>query len=58
MGRVFVNSNPAKPAKQLKEGDIITIEYATRNLSVKITKIPTGNVSAQEASSLYEVINE
>ena len=26
-GRVFVNDNPAKPAKQLKEGDIIKIEY-------------------------------
>ena len=24
MARVFVNNNPAKPAKQLKEGDIIT----------------------------------
>ena len=56
MGRVFVNSNPAKPAKQLKEGDVITIEYANRNLSVKILKIPTGNVSVQEASSLYEIL--
>ena len=25
--RVFVNNNPAKPAKQLKTGDIISIEY-------------------------------
>ena len=25
--RVFVNNNPAKPAKQLKVGDIISIEY-------------------------------
>ena len=58
MGRVFVNSSPAKPAKQLKEGDIITIEYANRNLSVKILKIPTGNVSVQEASSLYEILSE
>ena len=56
MGRVFVNNNPAKPAKQLKEGDIITIEYANKDLSVKILKIPTGNVSIQEASSLYEVL--
>lgn len=56
MGRVFVNNNPAKPAKQLKEGDILTIEYANRNLTVKIVKVPTGNVSIQEAPSLYEVI--
>ena len=25
--RVFVNDNPAKPAKVIKEGDIITIEF-------------------------------
>ena len=25
--RVFVNDNPAKPAKQLKVGDVISIEY-------------------------------
>ncbi len=57
-GRVFVNNNPAKPAKQLSEGDIIRIEYANRALVVKILKVPNGNVSIQEASTLYEVINE
>ncbi len=56
--RVFVNSNPAKPAKQLKEGDIITIEYKVKTLVVKVLKIPTGNVSVNEADSLYEVISE
>ncbi len=55
-GRVFVNGNPAKPAKQLKEGDIIQIEYANRNVTVKIVKIPQNNVSIQEAPSLYEII--
>ncbi len=58
MGRVFVNNNPAKPAKQLKENDIITIEYATRTVKAKVLKVPTGNVSIQESSTLYELINE
>ncbi|MCD8024676.1 MAG: RNA-binding S4 domain-containing protein [Candidatus Gastranaerophilales bacterium] len=56
MARVFVNDNPAKPAKQLKEGDILSIEYKTRTLTVKILKIPTGNVSVNEAGDLYEII--
>lgn len=56
MGRVLVNGNPAKPAKQLKEGDIITIEYANRNICAKVLKIPTGNVSVQEAPTLFEII--
>ena len=58
MGRVFVNGNQAKPAKQIKENDIITIEYANRILQAKILKVPSTNVSIQEAPSLYQIINE
>ena len=57
MGRVFVNGNPSKPAKKLKEGDIIEIEYSNRSVKVKVAKIPNGNVSIQEAASLYIVMN-
>lgn len=56
-GRVMVNGNPAKPAKQLKENDIITIEYANRTVKAKVLKIPTVNVSIQESSSLYELLD-
>jgi len=57
-GRVFVNENPAKPAKQLKEGDIIKIEYFNRHIIAKVLKIPTGNVSIQDSKDLYEIIEE
>lgn len=56
MGRVLVNGTSAKPAKQLKENDVITIEYANRNVTVRVLKVPTGNVSVQEAPTLYEVV--
>lgn len=56
MGRISVNGNPAKAAKQLKEGDIIEIEYANRTVKAKVLKVPIGNVSVQEASTLYELI--
>lgn len=55
-GRVLVNGNPAKPSKQLKEGDVITIESSKNPVSVKVVKIPEGNVSVQEAQNLYKVI--
>ena len=58
MGRVLVNGSPAKPAKQLKENDIITIEYANRSVKARVIKVPTGNVSVQQAPELYELINE
>ena len=56
--RVFVNNNPAKPAKQLKVGDVITIEYKVKTLKARVLKIPAGNVSINEASELYEIIEE
>lgn len=56
MGRITVNGNPAKAGKQIKEGDIIEIEYANRKVKALVLKIPTGNVSVQEAPLLYEII--
>ena len=53
-GRVLVNDMPAKPSKQLKVGDIIKIEHFNKIVVVKVLKVPTGNVSVQESSSLYE----
>lgn len=55
-GRILVNGNVAKPSKQLKESDIITIESKNQPVTVKILKIPQGNISIQEASTLYEIM--
>ena len=56
MGRDLVNGIPAKPAKQLKIGDIIEIEYSNRTEKIEVLIIPAGNVSVQEAESLYKVL--
>ncbi len=56
-GRVLVNGTPAKPAKTLKVGDIIEIESAKNPIKVEVLQIPTGNVSIQEACTLYRVLN-
>jgi len=57
-GRVSVNGNPAKPSKQLKVGDVITIAYAGGETVVEVLSVPEGNVSVQEAPSLYKVIHD
>ena len=57
MGKVYVNGNIAKPAKQLKVGDIINIEYTNKTICVKVLVIPNGNVSIQESSTLYEELS-
>lgn len=58
MGRVLINDNPAKPAKQIKENDIITIEYANRTVKAQVLKVPTTNVSIQEAPTLYRLLDK
>ncbi|MBQ8475673.1 RNA-binding S4 domain-containing protein [bacterium] len=52
--RVFVNDICAKPAKKLKIGDIITIEYKNMTKKYKVLLIPQGNVSINDAPTLYE----
>ena len=54
--RVFVNDNPAKPAKVIKEGDIITIKFKDSIKRVRVLRVPSGNVSINEASGLYEIL--
>ena len=54
--RVFINDNPAKPAKVIKEGDIITIEFKDSIKRVRVLRVPSGNVSINEASGLYEIL--
>lgn len=54
--RVFVNNIPAKPAKQLKIGDIISIEYKNGLKSYEILDIPKGNIPVNLADSLYKEV--
>ena len=54
--RVFVNNNPAKPAKQLHVGDIISIEYKNSVKQYKVLVVPDGNVPVNMAETLYEEI--
>lgn len=56
MGRVSVNGQSAKPSKQIKEGDIIEIVYSNRMVKAKVLKVPNNNVSIQESSTLYEIV--
>ena len=58
VGRVFINGKRAKPAVEVKEGDIIRLEYFNKTLTAKIIKAPSGNVSIQESKDLYEILEE
>jgi len=53
---VMVNGRQAKASYDVKEGDIIEIQFGGRTLKVKVTDIKEHALKA-EAASMYEVIN-
>lgn len=55
--RVLVNNNPAKPGKELKIGDIITIEFGTKSVSVRVISLDP-KTKAADATTMYEFIEE
>ncbi len=56
-GRVTVNGKPAKPSKELKEGDIIGMRFGSGEVRFKVLVVPEGNSYKGAPENLYEVIN-
>lgn len=54
VNRVTVNGKPAKPAKDVVEGDVISVRFGDKDVAFRVLKIPVGNVGKDEADSLYE----
>jgi ribosomal 50S subunit-recycling heat shock protein len=55
---VLVDGVVAKPGKEVKVGQIVTINFTNRTLEVKILEIPSKNVKKEEAKNFYKVIRE
>ena len=56
-GKVIVNGKEVKPSYKLKIGDVVEIAFGSGNVKFKILNIKE-TVKKDEASSLYEIINE
>lgn len=55
--RILVNDKPVKPSYQLKLDDIITIEFGTKIIKVRVKSIIDSTKKA-DASEMFEFINE
>lgn len=55
--RVLVNDIPAKPSKELKIGDIITVEFGTKVVKVKVISLEA-SVKKADATLMYEFLSE
>ncbi len=54
--RVLLNGKEAKPSKEVKVGDRLTVLFGDREYTVEVTCVPTGNVSKDSASDLYKIV--
>lgn len=57
-GRVFVNDRPAKSSTEIKVDDRVHLELGARAITVKVLLVPQAAVPAQDASSLFEMLEE
>lgn len=55
-GKVSVNGREVKPGHQIKEGDVVEINYTSGAVRFKINAVKE-TVKKDEAASLYEIIN-
>lgn len=54
--RVLLNGKEAKPSKEVKLGDIITIGFGNGQKNFKVLSVPEGNVPKSATEMLYEII--
>jgi ribosome-associated heat shock protein Hsp15 len=55
---VFVDSMPAKPAKEIRPGSIIELDTPRFYKKIEVLLLPDGNVGRKEAIALYKLLEE
>lgn len=56
-GRVLVNGKQAKSATQLEEGDLITILFGNREITVKV-KALLDSTKKQDAQEMFDIVTD
>ena len=55
--RILVNGKLAKPSKEVKEGDILSITFGNKVLDVKVLSLTT-STKKEDALLMYELVGE
>ena len=54
-GRVLINDRPAKAAAQVKEGDVLEIQFGSKAVRVEVLNVQE-TVKKEEAQELYRYL--
>jgi ribosomal 50S subunit-recycling heat shock protein len=57
-GRVLVNGRKAKPAKEMKQGDIVTLKFSSRSIDLEVLGLFTAPSRKKQPEELYRIILE
>jgi ribosomal 50S subunit-recycling heat shock protein len=57
-GRVLVNGRDAKPAKEVRRGDVITIRFSTRTVALEVLLVPALSSKKIRPEDAYRVTSE
>ncbi|MCQ4638467.1 RNA-binding S4 domain-containing protein [Anaerovorax odorimutans] len=53
--RILVNGKAAKPGTEIKEGDVIRIQFGNSSVTARVTKI-LDSCRKEDAPTMYEII--
>lgn len=57
-GCIRINGRTAKPAREVRVGDILEIRYPNRILAVEVLELPGGQIARSEKDRFIRVIRE
>jgi ribosomal 50S subunit-recycling heat shock protein len=57
-GRVSVNGHQSKPAKEVNQGDRITLKFTSRIIELEVLELVAASPNKTDAMLLYRVITE
>ncbi len=55
--RVIINGRKAKPSSEVNSGDIITVMFGNRELTIKVLDTPK-QANKNDALAMFEVVDE
>lgn len=53
-----VNGRVAKAAQELRVGDVIRLHFVQRELELRVTALPHGNVAKRDAGKYFELLHD
>jgi len=56
-GLVYLNGKPAKASAIVQDGDLIRFRLYGYEHELRISRVPSGNVSKKDAPQYYEMLN-